>query len=207
MNFLTTTQTKTHLTTICASEKSSKNFLSVAQNFQKLTKQTGHEIIWSIYRFESLFHVQSHDFLASTLTIQQFQNFSRLKLNVNSKFKFDKYGVVKGNKKSVSKTNDSTKNMHTVLFLLHFINQQLQNCWQQCCLISNEWFTENCDTIYTVINMQSRISLEVQKGTFENRSVDDMPPISVYCSTNFLECSEILILGPKFLPGPLNFQF
>ena len=40
MNFLTTTQTKKHLTTVCASEKKSKNFLSGAENFlEKLLSQ------------------------------------------------------------------------------------------------------------------------------------------------------------------------
>ena len=50
------------------------------------------------------FAEQSHDVLPSTLTIQQFQNFSGLKLNVNGEFKFDMYRVENGNKKSVSKT-------------------------------------------------------------------------------------------------------
>ena len=72
--------------------------------------------------------------LASTLTMQQFQNFSGLKLNVNGEFKFDMYQVEKDNKKSVSKFCHTAKNMHTALFLLYFVNQQLQNC----CLLSNE---------------------------------------------------------------------
>ena len=60
MDFLTTTQTKKHLTTVCASEKSVKIFFSVAENFlekllsQKRPNKIGHEIIWSIYRLESL---------------------------------------------------------------------------------------------------------------------------------------------------------
>ena len=60
----------------------------------------------SIYRFESLytFAVRSHDFLASTRIIQQFQNFTRFKLNINCESKFDKYRVENGNKQSVSKT-------------------------------------------------------------------------------------------------------
>ena len=128
MNFLTTTQTKKHLTTVCASEKSLKNFLSVAENFlekllsQKLTKQIGHEIIWSIYRLESLytFAVQSHDFLASTLDYTTIPDLFKIDINLNSNFKFDKYEVEKGNKKSVSKTYDSAKNIHTALFFIVF---------------------------------------------------------------------------------------
>ena len=51
MNFLTTAQTKKHLTIVCASEKKSKNFLSGAENFLEktvestVTKNIGHEII------------------------------------------------------------------------------------------------------------------------------------------------------------------
>ena len=116
------------------------------------------------------FAVQSHDFLASTLTIQQFQNFSTLKLIVNSEFKFDIYWVEKGNKKSVSKTYHFAKNMHTAWFLLYYVNQQLQNY----CLLANELFTENFDAIYAMICKKSRISLEVRKQVpLENRLVDD----------------------------------
>ena len=124
-------------------------------------KKPGHEIIWSIYRLESHYTLaaRSRDFLASTLTIQQFQNFSGLKLNVNGEFKFDIYRVEKGNKKSVSKTYHSTKSMHAALFLLYFVNQQQKNC----CLLSNEWFPKNCDAIYTKICKKSRIPLEVRK--------------------------------------------
>ena len=58
--------------------------------------------------------------------------------------------------------------MHTALFLLYFVKQQLQNC----CLLSKEWFTEN--VIYTMICKKSRILLEVRKQVpLENRSVDD----------------------------------
>ena len=46
---------------------------------------------------------------------------------MNSEFKFNKYQVEKGNQKIVSKTYHSSKNMHTALFLLYFVNQQLQN--------------------------------------------------------------------------------
>ena len=57
-----------------------------------------------------------------------------VKLNVYAEYKFDIYWVEKGNEKSVSKTHHSTKNMHTALFLLYFVNQQVQNC----CSHSNE---------------------------------------------------------------------
>ena len=132
------------------------------------------------YRLESLYTlaVRSHDFLASTLTIQQFQNFSGLKLNVNGEFKFDIYRVEKGNKKSVSKTYHSAKSMHTALFLLYVVNQQQKNC----CLLSNEWFPKNCDAIYTMICNKSRISLEVRKQVpLENRSVDNTSQNGPFC--------------------------
>ena len=96
--------------------------------------------------------------------------FLGLKLNLNGEFKFDIYQVEIGNNKSVSKTYHSTKNMHTAFILFYFVNQQLQNC----CLLSNEWFTKNCDTIYTMVCKKSRISLEVRKQvTLEHRSVDN----------------------------------
>ena len=40
MNFLTTTQTKKYLTTVCASEKKSKNFLSGAENLSGKTVES-----------------------------------------------------------------------------------------------------------------------------------------------------------------------